>query len=73
MINSSAGSGQTQSTTSTSSVSLPKSTGFNSQGWYIFGGVAVGTMLGNTRAAPFIFGILTIALLYQTRLMLEGK
>lgn len=42
------------------------------QGWYITGGIAVGIAFGNTRAAPIILGILTVALIYQLSALVEG-
>jgi hypothetical protein len=42
------------------------------QGWYITGGIAVGIALGNTKAAPIVLGILTVALIYQLTNLLEG-
>lgn len=47
--------------------------GFKTSGWYMFVGITAGIMLGGTRVGPVVFGILTLALIYQTGLMLEGK
>ncbi len=49
------------------------SKGFQSDGWYLFGAIVVSTGLGGTKAAPIVFGILTVALIYQFGLMIEGK
>lgn len=43
------------------------------QGWYITGAIVVSVMLANTRVGPFLLGVLGIALLYQTNLLLEHK
>lgn len=42
------------------------------QGWYITGGICVGIAFGNTRAAPLILGVLTVALIYQLTALVEG-
>lgn len=42
------------------------------QGWYMTGGIAVGIMFGNTKAAPIILGVLVIALIYQLTNLIEG-
>ncbi len=42
-------------------------------GWYVMGACAVGIMFSGTKAAPVIFGILTVALIYQLTNLLEGK
>ena len=43
------------------------------QGWYITGGIVVAIALANTKAGPFLLGILGVALLYQTNLLLQHK
>lgn len=41
------------------------------QGWYVFGGLVVSIALSGTKAAPFIMGVLSIALIYQLSALLE--
>ena len=44
------------------------------EGWYLFAGIAVAIGLSNVPAvAPFAAGILTLGLIYQTSMLLEGK
>ena len=68
-----AGPGGPTNNQSTTGVTASKISSINSQGWYIFGAITAGIVLGNTAAGPVVFGILTLALLYQTSLLLEGK
>lgn len=42
-------------------------------GWYVFIAITGGVMLGGTPLAPVVFGVLSLALIYQTSLLLEGK
>lgn len=42
------------------------------QGWYMTGGILVGIAFGNTKAAPLILGLLTVALIYQVTNLVEG-
>ena len=50
------------------------STGFKAtQGWYITGAIVVSTLLATTPVAPFLLGILGIALIYQTSMLLQHK
>lgn len=42
-------------------------------GWYVFIACTGGIVLANTRFGPVAFGILSLALLYQTSLLLQGK
>jgi hypothetical protein len=44
-----------------------------SQGWYITGAIVVSTLLGNTKLAPFLFGVLGVALLYQINLLVQHQ
>jgi hypothetical protein len=39
----------------------------------MFAGITTGILLGNTPVAPFAFGILTLALIYQTSQLLQHK
>ena len=48
-------------------------TNLNTSGWYMFAAISGGILLGGTPVAPLVLGILTIALIYQTGLALEGK
>jgi len=60
--------------TTVNAVTAPSSgPGIKSDGWYLFSALVVSTALGGTKAAPIIFGVLTVALIYQVGLMLEGK
>ena len=43
------------------------------EGWYVTIACVGGVLVANTRLGPFAFGILTIALIFQTTLLLEGK
>ena len=43
------------------------------QGWYITGAIVVSVSLANTKAGPFLLGILSLALLYETGQLLQGK
>lgn len=42
-------------------------------GWYVAIACIGGTMVANTRFGPVAFGILTLALIFQLTLLLEGK
>jgi sorbitol-specific phosphotransferase system component IIC len=42
-------------------------------GWYVFFGVATGILVSGTQIAPIALGLLTVALLYQINLLIEGK
>lgn len=42
-------------------------------GWYVALACITGVMVANTRFGPIAFGILTVALIYQTNLLLQGK
>lgn len=42
-------------------------------GLYILGACAAGIAFSGTKAAPVIFGLLTVALIYQLTNLLEGK
>lgn len=61
----------------TAAAGLPLNAGSSgfvaTQGWYITGGIVVSVMLANTKAGPFLLGILGLALIYQTGLLLQGK
>jgi hypothetical protein len=46
---------------------------FMTDGWYMAIAVATGILTANTRVGPAVFGILSIALIYQLTLTLEGK
>jgi hypothetical protein len=43
------------------------------EGWYVAGACLVGVLFANTRAGPVIIGILAVALIFQTSLLLQGK
>ena len=49
------------------------SQGFATDGWYLFGAITVSIMLGNTPVGPLCLGVLTLALIYQTSQLLQGK
>ena len=58
--------------TTTSASTTPNATLANyttkfhaTQGWYITGAIVVSTMLANTGAAPFLLGVLGVALIWQ--------
>lgn len=61
------GSPQTTSLAPTSTI------GKFTQGWYMFGAITAGILLGGTPIAPVIAGILTLSLVYQTSLLLQHK
>lgn len=42
-------------------------------GWYVAIACIGGVMVANTRFGPVAFGILTLALIFQLTLLLEGK
>ncbi len=42
-------------------------------GFYVMIACVTGVMVANTRVGPIAFGILTVALIYQTNLLLQGK
>lgn len=42
-------------------------------GWYVAIACVTGVMVADTRAGPLVFGILTVALIYQLSLLLQGK
>lgn len=61
----------TASTASPSNTNQPAFV--KSEGWYLLGAVVAGIAVANTPAGPVAFGILTLALIYQTSKLLEGK
>jgi hypothetical protein len=42
-------------------------------GWYVFIGILAAIFLSNTQVGPVILGVEAVALIYQVRLLLEGK
>lgn len=42
-------------------------------GWYLFLGLMGGVLTANTQLAPWTFGILLVAFLYQTGQLLKGN
>lgn len=42
-------------------------------GTYVAIACAAGVVLADTRVGPLVFGILTLALIYQTTLLVQGK
>lgn len=42
-------------------------------GWYVAIACGTGIVTANTPLAPFVTGVLAIALIYQTNLWLKGK
>lgn len=42
-------------------------------GWYVTVACSVGILLAGTPAAPFVLGLLGLALIYQLGLLLQGK
>jgi hypothetical protein len=42
-------------------------------GWFVAIGCTVGVLTANTRVGPLVFGILTVALIYQISQWLQGK
>lgn len=42
-------------------------------GWYVFLGVMAGVVTANSKAGPYVFGILGVALLYQVGQLLRGN
>lgn len=43
------------------------------QGWYITGAIVTSVALANTAVGPILLGVLGLALIYQTSLLLQGK
>lgn len=43
------------------------------EGWYVAFACIGSVMVANTRLGPVAFGIMSIALIYQTNLLLQGK
>ena len=46
---------------------------YMTDGWYVAIACGAGIMVANTRVGPIVYGILTIAFLYQITLLLQGK
>lgn len=66
--------GTTDTTTSTAVGPKTSTSNFKmTDGWYVALACVGSVMVANTRFGPIAFGILTIALIYQTTLLLEGK
>ena len=61
------------STGDTTGAPSGKSTFVMTDGWYVAIACIGGIMLANTRIGPLVFGVLSIALLYQVTLLLQGK
>ncbi len=60
--------------TSKSSSSMPVTHTFKmTDGWYVFIACIGGVLVADTRVGPVVAGILTIALIYQTNLLIQGK
>jgi len=57
----------------TAAPTAPKSKFIPTEGWYITLACAIGIATANTRIGVPIFGILCVALIFQTSLMLQGK
>lgn len=67
-------SGDQTSPTSGGGVSVDPSGGFVwTDGWYVAIACGVGLATADTRIGPIVAGILTIALIYQLTLLLQGK
>jgi hypothetical protein len=50
------------------------SSGFQwTEGWWVTLACLTGVATANTRFGPVVFGVLTIALIFQTSLLLQGK
>jgi hypothetical protein len=50
-----------------------KSTFVMTDGWYVAIACIGGVMVADTKVGPIAFGILTLALIYQLTLLLQGK
>jgi len=55
-----------------SSVKLPNKFQWT-DGWYVAIACGTGILTADTRVGPLVFGILTVALIYQLNLLLKGK
>ena len=42
-------------------------------GWWVFIGMTGGVLLSGTSLAPIVLGIMSVALIYQTSLLLQRK
>ncbi len=61
-------------TSSPSSAPMPVTHTFKmTDGWYVFIACIGGVLVADTRFGPIAAGILTIALIFQTNLLLQGK
>jgi hypothetical protein len=69
------GPGADTSSTGSSQQGAPvgPSTFVMTNGWYVAIACVTGVMVANTKFGPFAFGILTVALIFQTNLLLQGK
>jgi hypothetical protein len=66
----------TTGTGSTDTTGAPTTEPHNFQwtdGWYLTIACVGSVMVANTKVGPLAFGILTVALIYQLNLLLQGK
>lgn len=62
------------STPTSSPTSMPVTHTFKmTDGWYVFIACVGGVLVADTRFGPVAAGILTLALIYQTNLLIQGK
>lgn len=54
----------------TAGLHLPKNA---DSGWYVFIGVSAGFLTANSRIAPYVMGILSVALIFQLGQLLRGN
>ena len=67
------GSSPPQPTSSQQGQPIAPSTFVMTDGWYVAIACVSGVMVANTRIGPIAFGILTVALIFQLNLLLQGK
>ena len=53
--------------------SNPTGSFYMTDGWYVAIACAGSIMVANTRFGPIAYGILTVAMIYQLTLLLQGK
>ena len=51
----------------------PKQSFYYTDGWYVAIACVSGVVLADTRIGPIAFGILSLALIYQLTLLVQGK
>lgn len=52
---------------------IPQHSWYPTEGWYVAMACIGGVLVADTRFGPIAFGILTVALIFQLTLLLQGK